>query len=283
MTKQRVSAFAAVVLFGAGSAAVVSAQSRPYGDDLYRAVPLPAASPNNPYSDYPSPEVQSVPAARARAAIAKMESLRAQADLNRGTRAAVRVFGKSEDMTKATADEKEAYGQYQAARERALEPLASDQRYQALNGLRKQLGQKIAEKHAAGKPILEEIVALAGVKLQYSSDLTRREAELLRNSDDVSRTKGRLMEVTTRLADLRGRFADDVREDPDLVAVRRAVFDSKVAQVAAVAYLNGLVEARGIALDYAYYTRRHNPYRVMGYDPYGFNPYSYAYGNGNRY
>lgn len=288
-TTQRASALAAVVLFAAGSA-VATAQSRPYGDaprtygdELYRAMQMPTPSPNNQYSDYPAAEVQSVPAARARTAIAHMESLRAQAELNRGTRAVIRVFSKSEDMTKATAEEKEAYAQYQSARERALQPLESDARYQALSQWRKALGEQIAEKHAKGQPIIEEILSLAGVKLQYSHSLTLKEAELLRNSSEVTAARTRLLAATTKLTDLRARFDEDVRQDPDLIAARRAVWDSKVAHVAASAYFSGLVEARGIALDYAYYSRRYNPYRVMGYDPYGFNLYNYAYGNGYRY
>ena len=282
-TTRRASAWAVAGMLLVAGSSVSLAQSRPYGDEQYRAPQMQAQAPNNPYSDYPAPEVQAVPAARARAAIAKMEHLRAQADLNRGTRAVVRTFNKSEDMNKAMAEENAAYAEYQAARDRALQPLDSDDRYQALKALRKKLGEQIAAKHAEHKDVSEELLALAGVKLNYSTSLTLREAALLRSSNEVNDAKRRLVAATGRIADLRARFADDVRDDPDLIASRRNVFDARVALVAAQSYLAGVKEARGIALDYAYYTRRHNPYRVMGYDPYGFNPYYYAYGNGYRY
>src|SRR5688572_4188552 len=104
LVKTRNRAFVAAVMFSlAGFATVATAQqSRPYGEEGYQAASL--TSVNNPYSDYPAAEVQAVPAAKARAAIAKMELLRAQADLNRGTRAAVRTFEKSEHMSKATVE-----------------------------------------------------------------------------------------------------------------------------------------------------------------------------------
>jgi len=285
MSMHRVSALAAAVLLAAGST-MATAQSRPYGDDQQGAQQFRApvmTSPNNPYSDYPAAEVQAVPAARARAAIARMELLRSQVDLDRGTRAAVVAFKKSDDMSKAQAEETEAYAAYQAAREKALAPLESDGQYQALKEHRRKLGEQLADQHAQYKPKLNEIFALAGLKLEYSMSITLREAALLRESSEVRDARSKLTAANAKVSGLRARFAADLREDPDLIAARRAVFDSKVAHVAAQAYMSGLKEARGIALDYAYWVRRYNPYRVFGYDPYGFNPYSYAYGNGYRY
>lgn len=282
MTK-RASVFVAAVTLALAAGSVARAQqSRPYGDDVYRGLPMTQV--NNPYSDYPAAEVQSVPAAKARAAIAKMELLRAQAELNRGTRAAVRNFEKSEEASKATAEQDQAYRQYLAARERALQPLQSDAAYQAAQVMKAQLTEQIQEKHAQAavedKPVLHEIIAMAGIKLRYATAATNQEIEALRNNDEVRDARSRLMSATGRVSGLRERFADDLRDDPDLIAARRAVFDQKVARVASVAYLAGLKEARGIAMDYAYYVRRHNPYQVIGYDPYGFGRAYYSYGKG---
>jgi hypothetical protein len=292
-SKRRASAFvaAAAVLSLAAAGSVARAQetrpeSRPYGQQQpgYQAAQF--TSVNNPYSDYPASEVQAVPAAKARAAIARMELLRAQAELNRGTRAAVRTFENSEDMSKATAEQNQAYQQYEAARERALRPLQDDAQYQAAQLMKRKLGEQIVEKHQQAdphKPVLHEIIAMAGLKMRYSMSMTNREVELLRASTEVSDARSRLVSATNRLSGLRDRFDNDLRDDPDLIAARRAVFDQKVAHVASQAYLAGLKEARGIALDYAYFARRYNPYRVMGYDPYGFGRTYYSYGNGFRY
>ena len=283
MTKHRASVFTAAVamtLFAAGSVASAQ-QSRPYGQDYYQAPQL--QGPNNAYSDYPAAEVQAVPAARARVAIARMELLRSQANLDRGTRSAVRRFEKSDDMSKATAAQQEAYARYQAARSKALEPLASDPQYQAAQEMKKQIGEQIVQKHEAAatsdKPVLHEILALATIKLRYAMNATNRESEALRQSSDVRDARTQLVSASSKVNALRTRFADDLREDPDLIAVRRSVFDQKVAWVASHAYLDGLLEARGIALDYAYFVRGYNPYRVFGYDPYGFGRSYYAYGN----
>ena len=284
MTSTRKSAWvaAAVTLFAVGS--IANGQSRPYtsngsADASYQAPTF--GPPNNPYSDYPAAEVQAIPAAKARAAIAKMELLRAQAELNRGTRAAVRGFDKSDDVTKATNEQQQAYQQYQAAREKALQPLRDDKEYQAAQVMKDEIGKKIADKHAEAtpdKPVsMSEIFPLAWLKLNYSMRMTQRESDALRHNAEVNDARNKLASATNRVTSLRTRFDQDLREDPDLIAARRAVFDQKVAMVAAQSYLAGLREARGIAIDYAYFVRRHNPYRVMGYDPYGFNSRYYAY------
>jgi len=286
MTKHRASLFTAAVamtFFAAGSVASAQ-QSRPHGESYYQAPQLQA--PNNPYSDYPAAEVQAIPAAMARAAISRMELLRSQVTLDRGTRAAVKRFEKSDDMSKATAAQQEAYARYQAARAKALEPLQSDSQYLAAQELKKRLGDQIVEKHeaAAGapdtaKPVLHEILAMATLKLRYSMAATNRETEALRQSAEVRDARTQLVSASTKVNALRTRFADDLREDPDLIAARKAVFDQKVAYVASHVYLDGLREARCIALDYAYFIHGYNPYRVMGYDPYGFGRSYYGYGN----
>ena len=280
-TRKSVWVAAAVTLLAAGSVASAQ-QSRPNNDSPDAAYQAPAfGAPNNPYSDYPAAEVQAIPAAKARAAIAKMELLRAQAELNRGTRAAVRGFDKSDDVTKATNEQQQAYQQYQAAREKALQPLRDDKEYQAAQVMKDEIGRKIADKHAEAtpdKPVsMSEIFPLAWLKLNYSMRMTQRESDALRHNAEVNDARNKLASATNRVTSLRTRFDQNLREDPDLVAARRAVFDQKVAMVAAQSYLAGLREARGIAIDYAYFVRRHNPYRVMGYDPYGFNSRYYAY------
>jgi len=282
MTNHRASIFAAVAMTFVGMGSMASAQqSRPYGDDHYRAPQL--QSPNNEYSDYPAAEVQSVPAAKARFAIAQMEMLRSQVNLDRGTRAAVKHFEKSDDMSKATAAQKEAYAKYQAARDRALQPLQSDAEYRAAQEMKKKIGDQIVEKHEAAatsdKPVLHEILALATIKLRYAMKASNREVEALQQSSDVREARSQLVNASSKVSNLRTRFADDLREDPDLIAARKAVFDQKVAWVASQAYLGGLIEARGIALDYAYFIHGYNPYRVFGYDPYGFGRSYAGYGS----
>ncbi len=285
MTNKRASVLMAVVTLSfAGSSIATAQQPRPHGEPMYEAPQL--SSVNNPYSDYPAAEVQAVPAAKARAAIAAMELLRAQADLSRGTRAAVRSFKSSDESSKATAEQSEAYKQYQAARERALQPLQSDAEYQAAQVMKDKLRAQIADAHeqaaAVEKPVLHEIIAMATIKLRYSVQASNREAAMLRDSAEVREARTKLVSAAGRVSGLRERFSNDLRDDPDLIAARRAVFDQKVAHVASQTYLAGLKEARGIALDYAYWVRRHNPYRVMGYDPYGFNRSYYSYGNGSN-
>jgi hypothetical protein len=115
------------------------------------------------------------------------------------------------------------------------------------------------------------MVALASAKLDYAKAARQKEAELLARSTDVTEARGRLLSARARVRELQDEWRDEVRNDPELLAVRQRHVQAKIAHLAAEAYLEGVLEARNIALRYSYYLQRFNPYQVA-YQPY--YPYS---------
>jgi hypothetical protein len=90
------------------------------------------------------------------------------------------------------------------------------------------------------------------------------------------------------LSDLRIKVNHDVRRDEQFVSAKRAYIDALVAHMASDAYLSSMIEARNIAVDYAYYIhgwdylKYSNGTGFIGY-PFGYPYYGNAYGGGPFY
>lgn len=259
----------ALSLFGA-MAAPVSAQSRPYADEGQTAgADRYLTAPNN-VTDYPAAEVRAVPAAKARRAIARVERYEAYNTLQRSVRDSESDMLNSEAMTAAIAEEKSAFMALEAARDRALRALNEDEKYQTHRSVQAELGKRIAERHfdTAQATANTELVSLASAKLDFAKENRRQETELLARSTEVTDARARLIAARDRVKELQDEWRDQVKHDPALVAARSRHIESKIAHLAAEAYLEGVVESRNIALRYAYYLQRHNPYQVGYYSPF---------------
>jgi hypothetical protein len=268
------------------AATVASGQTRPYGDERYGSSDLAEMyAPDNAITGYPAAEVRAVAPARAAAAVARMEYYRAHNTLNNETRATQRRLERSEEMTAALNAEREAWDAYVAARDTALRDVTADSTYQTNVALRQQIARQLEDRHETtatappDAPARDEIIGLASLKLDYASANRVREQEVLDRSDAVRSARGRLVDARRRITQLREQHSEEIRIDPDLVAARQALYDSKVGKLAAEAYLRGVLEARDIALTYTYNRLyRYNPYRVGLYNySYGGFPYSYGY------
>ena len=117
-----------------------------------------------------------------------------------------------------------------------------------------------------------EILATAELKLAYATRMSDIEADALKDDTAVLDAKAALMQASGKVSDLCAEFA--------LAAPRSKVHrgqrdmdDAKIARATSAALLDGAIEARNIAMDYAYYMHNHDPYtyRYTGntyYDPY---------------
>ena len=65
-----------------------------------------------------------------------------------------------------------------------------------------------------------------------------------------------------------------MRRDAKFVAAKKDLEDTRTARVTADAYYGTSVEAANIALTYAYWLHRFDPYTYR----YTYNPYDYSYG-----
>lgn len=264
----------AAALFGFSSISLpVQAQSRPYGDEGQTRTSDPYLSAPNNVTDYPAAEVRAVPAAKARRAIALVERDEAYNTMSRALRQSERDMKNSEGMAAAMDEERLAFVALEQARDKALSSLTDDEKYQVRRSIQAELGKRISERRyePATSPQSADVSQLASAKLDLAKEARQKEASLLAKSPEVTAARGRLMAARARVRELQDSWRDEVRNDPDLLAARQKVIDTKIAHLAAEAYLDGVVEARNIAMNYAYYLQRYNPYQTSSY----YDPYAY--------
>ena len=99
----------------------------------------------------------------------------------------------------------------------------------------------------------------------------------LKGDSAVQDAKTKLVDASGKVSDMRSAFKRSVRRDPKVALARRDMDDARVARVTSSALLDGAIEARDIALDYAYYLHFHDPYTYR-YSPnyYDSSYYDYA-------
>ena len=124
--------------------------------------------------------------------------------------------------------------------------------------------------------MMQQLVEMATVKLDYASVATDMEIAALRNNSDVADARQKLMAAGAKVAELRDAFDRQVRDSKELAAVRDQIEEARVQFITAEAFRDGASEAAGWALDYAYYKYRFsNSYALYPYD----NSYvGYGYG-----
>jgi hypothetical protein len=260
--------------------------------------PAQNSTANNPYhgyaADYPAPEVQAVPLAYARAVTAQAEQDQLLTDLHSTVDRIREDFNYSPEMLAATQEQSEALDAYDSARQRVLEKLSQDPTYRALISLVVNLKQKLEEQRPGAKPTdadLERVLATATLKLSYASSASAMEVAALSADDEVMQTHARLIDAANKVATLRGDFERQIRRNPEFVAARRSLDEARIARLTADAFLDGAIDARAVALDYAYYLHRFDQntvgdlytpvtYNISQY-PYGFG-YGYGYGHSYR-
>jgi hypothetical protein len=243
---------------------------------------------NGPYrgyaTDYPAPEVQAIPMAFAHVVTARAEQDLLQADLHSTVDRLREDFNYSPAMLAATKEQNQAVDAYDQARRNVLEKLSQDPTYRAMISLVVTLKQQLDTEHPGPKATdaqLERIVATATLKLSYASAASAMEVAALSADADIMQTRARLLEAANKVSTMRTDFERDIHRNPDFIAARRNLDEARIARLTAEAFLSGAIDARGVALDYAYYLHRfdQNAYgpSAIGYAPY---PFIYGYGNG---
>jgi hypothetical protein len=223
---------------------------------------------------YPSSEMNSYAAAMARAATARALFHLADSELGQAFRAAQRQFDASPEYRQALREEKDAYEAMTAARTKALATLSGDEKYQRLAALRQDLTERLDDLRARRGLSQEEVIAMANLKMSYSTEMRSFESVALNNEPAVKQAQERLVAAGQRVSELRQRYSDSLRVNPEILTARRNLEDARIAKIAAEAYLHAAMTNGSYALDYAYYLYR-RPNNGGGY--YG-GDYSYAGG-----
>jgi hypothetical protein len=256
------------------------AQSRPYGGEYYNS-PMYAMAPYDGYvRDYPAGELRAVPAAVAVAASARAQHRIARSELHGGVAVATDRFRRSSELRQAVQAERKAHLDLDAARERALQPLAEDENYQAHTQIQQRLGEYIREQHQDPEAPQELIRAAAGMKLEQAIKARARETELLSDAGEVANARRRLHDAHRQVDELHEGFVEQVRSDPELTAARKNLREARAAHIVADAYLNAVLDVGYLALDYAYWLHEdeHGRSRLDRYQ-YGYS----SYGDGSYY
>jgi len=239
---------------------------------------------NQSSGDFPHQEVMAVPPARAQAMAAKWINWQAETDLQGVVDRLHDDFESSTEMVNALREEKDAYADYDEARQSVLEKLREDQSYRAMTLLVERLAVTLQNEKHSNPPTEEELqhtMATASLKLSYATSISAMEAVAMAQDSRVQETRARLVTAGRQLAELRARGDRQVRRDEQFVAARRAFEDSRIAHVTADAYLDSVIEARNIAVDYAYYLHGWDYIRyASGYGNYGYPSFGYPYYGG---
>lgn len=257
-----------------GAVALVLAASFVSGQDTVptaRDPYAPAAISPQYVSDYPADEVRAVPSARARLVQARAVERHAERDLDNSIADVNRAFRRSEELKEALDEEKQGYAALEAARERAISPLKSNERYQTAWSLARDAGERLQQLRSPKEPNIDLIVATAKMKLDYAAAARDMELAFINTDPGVQQARTRLVAAGNRLTELRTRLADQIRTDEQILAKRKALQQARITHLTAEAYYVGIVEARDIAMNYAYYLRRYDVYR------YAAQPVAYDY------
>ncbi len=223
-----------------------------------------------------SETVQAVPAARAASVDARWRFYQADNELQRVTGNFTRTFEQSLSLRDAQRALDDAQRRYDAARALALETVWSSDSYQAAVKINDGLTQQIRDEHGQKAPDGEKIRSLAESKLQFIASSRLREARALTENEEFQSARRTYMEAADRIRSLRQQFENEMRESIDLASLRQAKQEALIRRLATQAYYESAIDAREIALDYAYYSRnrdRYTPGNVYDYN------YDYRYNN----
>jgi hypothetical protein len=266
------------VMFVLTATAALSAQVRPMPPDPYdphtatqpmagaQGAEAPSYEGYQGPTDYPAAAVNAVPVAKAQATVARAVYNRARTALYGAVDSLREDFEYSQEFQSALREEKAAHDAYAAARDRALARLDADEDYQALKKLAANLTRKLEAMHQDRHASKDEILATASVKLDYTTRMSDRVGEILSKDSAVQSARTQLVKAGERVSDMRSQFGRSIRRDRSFVSARGAMDDARISYLGADAYLGEVIWARDLALSYAYWSHR--------YDPYNYYPWS---------
>jgi len=296
-----------VLLAVLATSSAIFAQSRPMPPDPYdpHAAPMPqqpaASAPGQqpqqtappgdistaslqsnyvgPY-DFPATNVNAIPPARAQQVVSRAVYSKAQQNLHTTVDNLYEDFNYSPQFQAALKDEAAAHDAYSAARDRALAKLLSNSEYMTYKKLAADLARKLEDLHQHPTKHRDEILATASVKLEYQRLISDMESAALADDAAVQSARSRLVDAGAVVADMRSTNKRAVRRDASFVAARNSMDNAKISFLGADAYYHSTVNVACVALDYAYWIHRYDPYNYYPWSQVAYNNYPYYGGYG---
>ncbi|MBC7784356.1 MAG: hypothetical protein H7144_11000 [Burkholderiales bacterium] len=243
-------------------------------------VQSPYWNPSNsgPLGDLPAADIRAVPPARAAAVQSKWTYFQLRSDLNNATRSAVLALESSADYKQARADQTAAWEAMSAARQTALSGLQTNAAYQAAESLRTQLTQQIQDLHQNPGIDSERIIAAAKVKLAYMSDNRKLETDALARDTSYQDARQRYIAASKRVHELNEANTLAIANDENLQSLRKSIAGARIAHLSTDAYLDSIIRARNIAVNYAEYYRDLDIYHGNVVTPWGYGDSYYPGG-----
>jgi DNA repair exonuclease SbcCD ATPase subunit len=239
----------------------------------------PWAPSNESIQDFPATEVRAVATARAAAVKAKWEYYRAKDNLYSTVDYLKEDFEDSPKAQSAKTARDAAHDQLDGARQRVLGRLSQDPRYKALRKLRDQADRQVQQMRAEQPQNAAQIAAAAQVKMEYARQVSEMEHDALVADPEYGEAKARLVVANQDVTHIRTAFQRALVRGDDFREARKDWEDARIDYAVATTYRNGVVEARDIALTYAYNLHYYDVYKYLhmgSYAPY----YSYYGGSG---
>jgi len=153
-------------------------------------------------------------------------------------------------------EEQNAYNDLQKERRRALSSLNDNAAYTASNQLSANVSEQIQDEREADQPNPTRLVSMATVRMNYVQDNRKLEGSILDRDDGYQKARQRYVDASQKVRDLRKAEALAVMTDARLTSLRHQIAQSRIDKLAAAAYLDGVVNAQDIALNYAGFYRR---------------------------
>lgn len=280
--KKALSCFAVTALMlGAVQSFAQTQPARPMPPDPYDPRPSGAqqAQPAVQYpasNDFPSAEVQAIPPAHARVVDLRWTREQSRRDLNDVVDRLRDDFERSSEHQAAVRTQQVAHDRFVSARESALNTVRSDSRYAALKKLASELQRRIQlmqEQEPKADP--QVIRGMADLRLEYNTKATAMEADALAADSGYIEARQKLLDAAIRVRQLRQDFERSLRRNTEFVSARTVYNQLGVAYLTADAYYQSALDARDIALRYAYWLHRWDQYQYSTAYPYygGYYPY----------
>jgi hypothetical protein len=234
------------------------------------------ASSTSDKAGYPAQQsidygVYDIATAYGQAAAARAEYYRADTEFNLTVIRLQREFQTSQEYKAALADVESARDALDAARKPVLDQVAGDPKYTELM----QKHDRVAGALAEGNLPAQDVVDLAGKKMEYGSVARKMESDALNKDSSVQSARQRLVSAQQKVNDLRERFEATLYQNPQWAAAKTAYENAKMQTLTSDAILTGSTISRIDTINAD--ARRYRFGNVS--TPYG----DYGYGYGDPY
>ena len=262
------------IALAVASVQVASAQTRPMPPDPYDPKPADNSANNSApvypaKNDFPSVEVQAIPPAHARVVELRWTMDMARRALMDTVDKLRDDFQASSEMQAAIRSQQLAHERLVAARSSALSEVRKDLRYKTLRSMASDLKDRIEElTQSDATANAGEIRAFADLRLEYSTKASGMEVDALMADSTYQEARTRLVDVSQRVSQLRENFNRSIKRNVEFVAARNLMSNLNIAYLSSDAYLQSAIEARNIALTYAYKLHYYDQYRYTTAYPY---------------